>query len=150
GRPNTAAGVQGPVKATSVLTLSPPRPMSAGGASAPGPCRIEVEPAQLTLVDRGDPVGLTVRVTGRPAGGVPKLVLAALFAHAPELGAALAAVLGAGLKRAADPGGGWEAWHAELALQLEPEARRALWERSLGGSLEVTVRAEVPGKASCE
>ena len=37
-----------------------------------------------------------------------------------------------------------------IGLQLEPEARRALWERSLGGSLEVPVRAEVPGKASCE
>src|SRR5207253_3585181 len=35
-------------------------------------------------------------------------------------------------------------------LQLEPDARRALWERSQGGALEVGARVEVPGKAACE
>src|SRR5207253_5860365 len=33
---------------------------------------------------------------------------------------------------------------------LEPGPRRLLWERSLGGPLEVYARAEVPGQASCE
>src|SRR5262249_2388349 len=46
--------------------------------------------------------------------------------------------------------GGWEVWRAELALQLEPEARRLLWERSQGGPLEGACRAEVPGKAAAE
>jgi hypothetical protein len=150
GRPNVAAGVQGPVKGMSVLTLAPAPIPYAAVAQVAGPCRIEVEPAHLTLVDRGDPVALTVRVANRQGDTAPRLVLADLFTDAPELGAALTAVLGAGLKPKGDPVGGWETFGAELALQLEPEARRALWERSLGGSLEVTVRAEVPGKASCE
>ena len=38
----------------------------------------------------------------------------------------------------------------ELALALEPEARRLLWERSQGGPLDVAARAEVPGKAAHE
>jgi hypothetical protein len=149
GRPNTAAGVQGPERATSVLLLTPPAVVAAVAAPA-GPCRVEAEPAQLALVDRGEPVGLTVRVANRPADAVPRLVLADLFHDVPQLGAALTAVVGTPLQREADPGPGWEAWRAELSLQLEPDARRALWERSLGGALEVTVRAEVPGKASCE
>jgi hypothetical protein len=151
GRPNTAAGVQGPVKSQSVLTLASGSAVYAVPVQASdGPCRIEVEPAQLALVDRGEPASLVVRVANRPADAQPRLVLADLFHDAPELGAALATLLGTALKRSSEAAGGWEVWRAELALQLEPEARRALWERSLGGSLEVTVRAEVPGKATCE
>src|SRR5262249_28003871 len=61
------------------------------------------------------------------------------------------ALLAAELKRAPELApGGWEVWRTELALQLEPEARRLLWERSQGGPLEVAARAEVPGKASAE
>src|SRR5262249_17948269 len=89
------------------------------------------------------------------------------FGDAPELGAALSALLATGLKRSTDSppsplpspprggegkgeGGGWETWSAELALRLEPEARRALMERGLGGSVEAAAPVEVPGKASCE
>jgi hypothetical protein len=145
GRPNTSALLQGPVKATSVLTLG------ASASPTAGPCRLEVEPSQLTLVDRGEPATLTVRIANRPAEVAPRMVLADHFGDAPELGAALTAMLGVGLKRSLDtPASGLETWTAEFALRLEPEARRALWERSLGGSLEVTARVEVPGKASCE
>src|SRR5919204_3538555 len=60
GRPNTGAGLKGPVKGTSVLA-----PGFAPGPHGPtplavGPCRIELEPAYLTLIDRGEPAGLTV------------------------------------------------------------------------------------------
>jgi hypothetical protein len=149
GRPNGSAGAQGPVKSTSVLMLtSAPYaiPVQTGGT-----CRIEVEPGTLTLVDRGDPAALTIRIANRPPDVAPRLVLADLFADAPELGAALTALLSTGLKRSPEPpAGGWETWRAEFALQLEPDARRALWERSMGGALEATARVEVPPKASCE
>src|SRR5262249_10877874 len=105
GRPNTSLGVQGPVKHTSVLLLASPEIMVAGVAQVAGRCRIEVEPAQLTLVDRGDPAVLTIRTANRPADAIPRLVLADLFVDAPELGAALTAVLGAGLKRLAEASG---------------------------------------------
>jgi hypothetical protein len=145
GRPNTGALLKGPVKATSVLM------QASSTVPTVGPCRVEVEPAQLTLVDRGDPAHLTVRVANRPADAAPRLVLADHFGDAPELGAALSALLATGLKRSTDsPATGWEAWSAELALRLEPEARRALMERGLGGSLESAVHVEIPGKASSE
>src|SRR5262249_10333448 len=79
GRPNTSLGVQGRVKHTSVLLLASPEIMVAGVAQVAGPCRIEVEPAQLTLVDRGDPAVLTIRTANRPADAIPRLVLADLF-----------------------------------------------------------------------
>src|SRR5262245_9552150 len=66
GRANAGAGVKGPVRATSVLTLVPPGSAPEAHAQAGGTCRIEVEPAQLTLVDRGDTAALTVRIAGRP------------------------------------------------------------------------------------
>src|SRR5262249_47230805 len=149
GRPNSGAGLKGPVKATAGLALGAPAP-AAPGTAAPGPCHVEVEPAQVTLVDRGDTAELTVRVENRPADVAPRLVLADTFADAPELGAALSALVAGGLRRAAEPAGHGETWRAELALQLEPDARRLLWERSQGGPLEVNARAEVPGKAACE
>jgi hypothetical protein len=147
GRPNTGAGLRGPAKGASVLApgLAPASPQSTG------PCRIELEPAHLTLIDRGEPVGLTVRIANRPADVLPRLVLADAFLDAPPLSAALAALLAVGLKQSPDPApGGWEVWRAELALQLEPEARRLLWDRSQGGPLEVACRVEVPGKAAVE
>jgi hypothetical protein len=150
GRPNNAIGVKGPVQATVTLVPGP----STGPAPAPGvpgaPARIEVEPVQLTLVDRGDPTVLTVRVEGRTPDLVPRLVLTDPLADAPELGNALTALLGGGLKRTADATGTSETWRAELAMQLEPHARRLLWERSQGGPLEVYARAEMPGKAACD
>jgi hypothetical protein len=154
GRPNAAAGVRGPVQSVSVLTLAsqPTAPAAAhAGPSQPGqPCRIEVEPAQLTLVDRGDPAVLTVRIDNRPAELAPRLVLTDALADAPELAAGLATVVAGGLTRTADGPGGKETWRAELALQLGPDARRLLWERSQAGPLEVYARAELPGKASCD
>jgi hypothetical protein len=151
GRPNGGAGVKGPVKATSLLTLAAPPGPGGPGAPARGPCRVEVEPAQVTLLDRGDTAELTVRVENRPAEAAPRLVLAESLAEAPELGAALSALLTGALRRAEAAGpGGPETWRAELALQLEPEARRLLAERGQGGPLEVNARAEVPGKAACE
>jgi hypothetical protein len=151
GRSNAGAGVKGPVRATSVLALSPPAAPPETRSPTAGPCRIEVEPAQLTLVDRGDTAALTVRIANRPADLLPRLVLADLFTDAPELGVALTALLAGGLKHRPEAvAGDWEVWRAELALQLEPDARRALWERSQGGALEVGARVEVPGKASCE
>src|SRR5262249_59056851 len=86
----------------------------------------------------------------RPAEVVPRLVLTDALADAPELGAGLAILVAGGLSRAPDGPGGKETWRAELALQLNPEARRLLWERSQGGPLEVYARAQVPGKASCD
>jgi hypothetical protein len=148
GRPNAAAGVKGPIQATSVLSLGAP------GAAAPGPtggpCRIEAEPHQLALVDRGDTATLTVHVTNRPPDTAPRMALVDTFADAPELAAGLATLLSGGLTRAADGPGGVETWRAELALQLEPDARRLLWERSQGGPLEVNARVEVPGRAAGE
>src|SRR5262249_9707083 len=151
GRSNAGAGAKGPVRATSVLTLSPQAAIPETQVQTAGPCRIETEPAQLTLVDRGDMAALTVRIANRPADLLPRLVLPDLFTDPPELRPALTARLASGLKRSPDGvAGGWEVWRAELALQLEPDARRALWERSQGGALEVGARVEVPGKASCE
>jgi hypothetical protein len=148
GRPNTSAGVKGPVKGTSILT--PGGPAAYAAPTVGGPCRVEVEPAHLTLVDRGEPAALTVRTSGRPGDLTPRLVLGDAFHDAPPLGAALAALLTTPLRRQPDGAAGWETWRAELALQLEPEARRLLWERSQGGPLEVGARAEVPGRAACE
>src|SRR5438067_2207566 len=151
GRSNAGAGAKGPVRASSVLSLSPQAGAPQAQAQTAGPCRIEVEPAQLTLVDRGDMAALAVRITNRPTDLLPRLVLADLFTDAPELSAALTGLLAGGLKRSPDAvAGEWEVWRAELALQLEPDARRALWERSQGGALEVGARVEVPGKAACE
>jgi hypothetical protein len=148
GRPNAAAGLKGPVKGSSILA---PAFAPAASLRTAGPCRMEPEPSHLTLIDRGDPVEWTVRIVNRPADLVPRLALADSFPDAPPLAAALTSLLGVELRRAPDPApGGWEVWRAVLALQLEPEARRLLWERSQGGPLEVAVRAEVPGKASCE
>ncbi|MCI0465188.1 MAG: hypothetical protein L0Z62_50340, partial [Gemmataceae bacterium] len=148
GRPNSGAGVKGPIKSTSVLMHA--SSSAAVGTAIPvvGPCRIEVEPAQVTLIDRGDTAELTVRVENRPAEVAPRLVLAETFTDAPELGTALSALVTGTLQRSADTEAGRvEAWRVELSLQLEPEARRFLWERSQGGPLEVNARAEVPGKA---
>jgi hypothetical protein len=151
GRPNVAAGLKGPVRGSSILTpaFTPTLPPVASGAA--GPCRLELEPTHLTLIDRGEAGGVTVRVVNRPADLRPRLALAESFPDAAQLGAELTTLLAAELKRAPDLAqGGWEVWHTDLALQLEPEARRLLWERSQGGPLEVAARAEVPGKASCE
>jgi hypothetical protein len=151
GRPNVSEGLKGPVRGSAILT---PALASAGhGMSSltAGPCRLELEPAHLTLVDRGEAASLTIRIANRPADVLPRLVLAESFPDAPQLGAELTTLLSAELKRSAEPpSGGWEVWRTELALQLEPEARRLLWERSLGGPLEVAARVEVPGKASAE
>jgi hypothetical protein len=148
GRPNPGAGVKGPVKAAS--TLVPAAGPAGYGAVVAGACRIEAEPTHLTLVDRGERAGLAVRTAGRPREAVPRLVLADTFADAPPLGAALTALLEAELRPAPEGPAGWETWRIDLALQLEPEPRRLLWERSQGGPLEVTAHAEVPGRASCE
>jgi hypothetical protein len=150
GRPNGGSGARGPVKSTSVLTLASPSAPGAPATAAAGPCRVEVEPAQVTLVDRGDAAGLTVRVENRPGDAVPRLVLAETFADAPELGTALSALVSGALRRSTETAGNGETWRAELALQLEPDARRLLWERSQGGPLEVNARAEIPGKAAAE
>jgi hypothetical protein len=151
GRPNVSAGMKGPVKEASMLAPGF-GPAAHGPPPLPtAPCRIELEPAHLTLIDRGEPVGLTVRIANRPADVTPRLLLADAFLDAPPLNAALAALLAAGLQRSPDHApGGWEVWRTELALQLEPEARRLLWERSQGGPLEVACRVEVPGKAAAE
>jgi hypothetical protein len=150
GSPNTAAGLKGPVKATSVL-LAAGQHSAAGSPLVAGTCRIEAEPAEVTLVDRGDPAELTVRITSRPPDAPPRLVLADALPDAPELEAGLRGLLAEGLKRPANaPPGAAETWRAEWALQLVPAARRQLWERTQTGPLEVTVRAEVPGKAAAE
>jgi hypothetical protein len=150
GRPNTAAGLKGPVKATSLL-LAAGQHTSSGPPVVAGACRIEVEPTQVTLVDRGDPAELTVRITSRPPDAPPRLVLADAYADAPELEAGLRALLAEGLKRyAEDRPGAAETWRASWALQLVPAARRQLWERTQSGPLEATVRVEVPGKAAAE
>jgi hypothetical protein len=150
GRPNSSAGVKGPVKATAVLTAAPPTAQVIP-VQPLGPCRIELEPAHVSLVDRGEPAVLVVRVANRPLDIPPRLVLAEHLSDAPDLGSALVALLAGGLKRTPDTGtGGWETWRAELPLQLDPEARRALAERSLGRSLEVAARVEIPGKAAAE
>jgi hypothetical protein len=149
GRPNVSAGLKGPVRGSSILTPAF-TPVMPGGVSQ-GPCRLELEPAHLTLIDRGEPADLTVRVANRPPDKLPRLALADSFPDAPQLAAGLMALLTAELTRAPESAsGGWEVWRTELALQLEPEARRLLWERSQGGPLEVAARAEVPGKASQE
>jgi hypothetical protein len=151
GRANTSGGLKGPVKATVVLTAAPQVTVHAVPVQPLGPCRIELEPAHLSLVDRGAPAVLTVRVANRPADVSPRLLLVEALTDAPELGSTLATLLAGGLKRAEDAGaGGWETWRAELALQLEPEARRSLADRSLGRSLEVAARVEVPAKAVTE
>jgi hypothetical protein len=151
GRPNTRE-VKGPVKATAVLLLAAQhKPVGPATAAAGGVCRVEAEPAHVTLVDRGDPGGLTVRVVNRPAESLPRLVLAEALPDAPELEAGLRALLAEGLKRDADgPAGAVETWRAEWTLQLPPVARRQLWERSQGGPLEANVRVEVPGAAAAE
>jgi hypothetical protein len=150
GRPNTSAGVKGPVQAVFALTPAGQR-VSPVAEPQPGkPCRLEAEPAQVTLVDRGDPAVVTLHIENRPGPLAPRLLLLDALADTPELGSGLAAALGRGFQRIADGSGGEETWRAELVLQLEPAARRVLWERSLGGPLEVYARAEVPGQASCE
>jgi hypothetical protein len=150
GRPNSGAGVKGPVKATSLLLLGSEMLSGVTTSSSSG-CHVEVETAQVTLVDRGDPVELHVSITNRPPDAQPRLLLAESFADAPELGAGLAALLSQGLKRRTDTTPGTpETWRAEWSLQLEPEARRLLWERSQGGPLEAVVRVEIPGKAAAE
>jgi hypothetical protein len=149
GRPDTAAGLKGPIQAVSILTVGSPAPVAGVAPHTGGPCRIEVEPAQLSLVDRGEPAVLTLRIENRPANVAPRLLVTDPLADAPELGAALAAVLTGALQRTAE-GPGAETWRAELSLRLEPGPRRLLWERSLGGPLEVYARAEVPGHVSCE
>jgi hypothetical protein len=147
GRANVSAGLKGPVKGTMILTPAHAAMVYPSGAPA-GPCRIEVDPTHLQLVDRGDPRTLTVRIAGRPQGVAPRLALVDPLADAPALRAALAAALSLEVT-AASPEDGWEVWHAALALELEPEARRLLWERSQGGPFEVAARAEV-GKTTCE
>jgi hypothetical protein len=150
GRPNARAEVRGPVKATAMLLASPHTTAGPAPAAA-GACRIEVEPGQVTLVDRGDPAALTVRVVHRPPDAPPRLVLADALPDAPPLEAGLTALLAEGLRRVGDgPAGAAETWRAEWGLRLTPEARRLLWERSQGGPLEVNVRAEVPGRAAAE
>jgi hypothetical protein len=149
GRPNTR-DLKGPVKATSVLFAAPQT--SAGPAPAGvEPCRVEVEPAQVTLVDRGDPAELTVRIINRPAEAPHRVVLADALTDAPQLEAEVTALLEEGLQRAGEwQPGGPETWRAEWHLKLSPEARRLLWERSQGSPLELTARVEVPGKAAAE
>src|SRR5262249_52040539 len=116
-----------------------------------GTCRVEVEPTEVTLVDRGEAAELIVRITNRPPDAPTRLVLADAYQDAPELEAGLKALLAEGLKRAPDSApGGPETWRAGWALQLVPAARRQLWERTQSGPLEVTVRVEVPGKAAAE
>src|SRR5262249_52134223 len=147
---NTGAGLRGPVKASSVLLLAAPQHAPAASHSPGEACRIEVEPAELTLVDRGEPAELTVRVVNRPADLPPRLVLADALPDPPALEAGLTALLAEGLKRDPEAPAGAETWRAKWALQLVPEARRQLWERTQGGPLEVAVRVEVPGRAAAE
>src|SRR5262245_51279858 len=150
GRPNVSAGLRGPVRGSSTLTPAV-LPVTPGPAPTAGPCRMELDPPHLALIDRGEPGLVTVRVANRPADVHPRLALADSFPDAPALAAGLKALLASELKRAPEQApGGWEVWRAELALQLEPEARRLLWERSQGGPLEVAARAELPGKLSQE
>jgi hypothetical protein len=150
GRPNSSAGVKGPLQSTSVLMLSSRSVPRGSPPSSTGPRRLEVEPAQLTLVDRGDPAVLTVRIENCPASVVPQLMLTDALPDAPELAAGLTTLLAGGLKRGPDGPAGQEIWRAQLALQLDPNARRLLWERSQGGPLEVYARVEVQGLASCD
>jgi hypothetical protein len=150
GRPNSSAGVRGPTQSTSVLMQSSPPSPRGGPPSSSGSCRLEVEPGQLTVVDRGDPALLTVRIENRPASIVPHLMLTDALPDAPELAAGLSTLLAGGLIRGPDDPAGKETWRAELALELDPNARRLLWERSQGGPLEVYARAEVQGVASCD
>jgi hypothetical protein len=151
GRPDPGAGVKGPVQAVSVLTFAS-HPAQRGTSVSPGlPGRIEVEPAQLTLIDRGDTAVLTVRIENRPAHVTPRLVLTDALADAPELAAGLTTLVTGALKATPDAqAGAKEVWRAELALQLDPDARRQLWDRSQAGPLEVYARAELPGMASCD
>jgi hypothetical protein len=149
GRPNVNAGLKGPVSATCVLVPASGGPVLVtpmGGGS----CKVEVEPAHLSLVDRGEPGVLLARISGRPAGVVPRLVLTDTFHDAPALAQALVDLLQVELVRGPDASGGAESWRADLTLQLDPEARRLLWERSQGGPLEAAARVEVPGSASAE
>jgi hypothetical protein len=148
GRPHTGGGLKGPAKATSSL-IPGPGAVTYGAPPAAGPCRVEVEPTHLTLVDRGEPATVVLRIAARPADVLPHLVLAETFPDAPALGTALSALMAAELRRAPEPGGE-ETWRADFVLQLDPDARRLLWERSQGGPLEVAARAEVPGRAACE
>jgi hypothetical protein len=150
GRPNSSAGVKGPTQSTSVLMLSSQTAPRGSPAPSTGSCRLEVEPGQLTIVDRGDPALLTIRIENRPSAVVPHLMLTDALADALELGAGLSTLLAGGLKRGPDDPSGKEIWRAELALELDPNARRLLWERSQGGPLEVYARAEVQGVASCD
>src|SRR5262249_27701648 len=137
GRPNVSEGLKGPMRASAILTPAPGPGAHGTSPLTAGPCRLELEPAHPTLLDRGGTAGLTIRIANRPADVLPRLVLADSFPDAPALGAELTTLLNAELKRSADPPtGGGEVWRTELALQLEPEARRLLWERSLGGPLE--------------
>jgi hypothetical protein len=150
GRPNSSAGVKGPAQCTTLLAMSTQPGAPEGLRQSVGSCRIEVEPAHLTLVDRADAAVLTVRIENRPVDLPPRLLLTDALADAPVLGASLAALVAGGLKPAPESPGGKETWRAELALQLAPEARRLLWERTQGGPLEVNARVEVPGTASCD
>jgi hypothetical protein len=150
GRPNTRAELKGPVKANSVLFAAP---QTSAGPAVAGvePCRVEVEPATVTLVDRGDPAELTVRIVNRPAEAPHRVVLADALTDAPQLEAEVATLLEEALQRVGDwQPGGPETWRAVWHLKLSPEARRLLWERSQGGPLELTARVEVPGKAAAE
>src|SRR5262249_31584511 len=151
GRANLAAGLKGPVRGTSILTPAFAAAALGQAAVPAAPCRIELEPAHLTLIDRGETASLMVRILNRPADVLPRLVLADASLDSAALAAAVTVLLAPGLKRSAEHAqGGWEVWRTELALQLEPEARRLLWERSQGGPLEVDCRVEVPGKAAAE
>jgi hypothetical protein len=151
GRANLDAGLKGPAKGASILVATfaatPHWPPPLAGA----PCRIELEPGRLTLIDRGEAAWLTVRIANRPADVPPRLALADASLDSPVLAGAVTALLAPGLRRAPDHApGGWEVWRSELSLQLEPEARRLLWERTQGGPLEVACRVEVPGAAAAE
>jgi hypothetical protein len=148
GRATAGAGLKGPVQAVALLVPGHPQ---ASPAPRTGPCRIEVDPTVLTLVDRGETAALSLRIEGRPTDRIPRLILTDPLADALELGTAVAAVLAGGLHPApALPGSAAESWRAELTLKLEPGARHLLWERSQGGPLEVYARAEVPGQATSD
>src|SRR5262249_16381690 len=100
---------------------------------------------------RGETAALMVRIVNRPADISPRMAIVDALTDAPALAAGLATLVSGGLTRTTDsPVSGAETWRAELALQLEPDARRLLWERSQGGPFEVNARVEVPGKAACE
>jgi hypothetical protein len=151
GRPNASAGVRGPVQSSSIVTLAAPGGTRSSAPASGLPCRLELEPAHVTLVDRGDPAVLTVRIENLPVDVAPRLGLTDALPDAPELAAGLAEMLAGKLRclpKAAV--GNKETWQAELALQLEPDARRLLWERSQSGPLEVNARVELPGKASSD